>query len=92
MSDIDLADASEGIVFGFNVPIPEAVTAHAQRKRVELRTYNVIYDLIDEVTSAMEGLLDNLVGQLLSKDVMLEPMRDATVGGQPLFARPPQAS
>ena len=60
VSDIDLADASEGIVFGFNVPIPEAVTAHAQRKRVELRTYNVIYDLIDEVTAAMEGLLDKV--------------------------------
>jgi translation initiation factor IF-2 len=61
VSDLDLADASEGIVFGFNVPISEAVTAYAAKKRVELRTYNVIYDLIDEVTAAMEGLLDKVV-------------------------------
>jgi len=57
VSDIDLADASEGIVFGFNNNVSEACTAYAQKRGVEVRSYNVIYDLIDEVTAAMEGLL-----------------------------------
>eukprot|EP00240_Pyramimonas_obovata_P002866 CAMPEP_0118923392 /NCGR_PEP_ID=MMETSP1169-20130426/1938_1 /TAXON_ID=36882 /ORGANISM="Pyramimonas obovata, Strain CCMP722" /LENGTH=644 /DNA_ID=CAMNT_0006864373 /DNA_START=61 /DNA_END=1995 /DNA_ORIENTATION=- len=56
-SDIDLADASGGVVFGFNVSLPEAVIGHATQRGVEVRSYSVIYDLIDEVTSAMEGLL-----------------------------------
>jgi len=58
VSDVDLADASEGIVFGFNCTIPESVLAYAERRGVEVRSYNVIYDLIDEVTAAMEGLLE----------------------------------
>jgi len=57
MSDIDLAEASGGIVFGFNVALSESVIAHAKQRGVEVRSYSVIYDLIDEVTAAMEGLL-----------------------------------
>lgn len=58
VSDVDLAVASEGIVFGFNVKAPGSVKKYAKQKSVEIRLYKVIYDLIDDLRNAMEGLLD----------------------------------
>ncbi len=56
-SDIMLASASEAIVIGFNVrPVGDAA-AVAQREGVEIRTYSVIYRVIEELRQAMEGLL-----------------------------------
>ncbi|CAI5525345.1 unnamed protein product [Closterium sp. Naga37s-1] len=60
LSDIDLAIASEAVVLAFNVSMPPAVEAAAEEKGVEVRTYRVIYDLIDDVRKAMEGLLDSV--------------------------------
>ena len=57
-SDVDLAAASEAIILGFNVKAPGPVKKHAENKGVEIRLYKVIYELIDDVRSAMEGLLD----------------------------------
>jgi translation initiation factor IF-2 len=57
-SDIVLASASEGIVLGFNVrPDPNAIRV-AEREGVEIRTYKVIYEMVDDVKKAMEGLLE----------------------------------
>ncbi|MFQ5911639.1 MAG: translation initiation factor IF-2 [Nitrospinota bacterium] len=57
-SDVMLASASNAIIVGFQVrPTPQAVTA-AQREEVEIRLYNVIYEAIKEVRSAMSGLLE----------------------------------
>ncbi|KAG8047012.1 hypothetical protein GUJ93_ZPchr0008g12335 [Zizania palustris] len=58
VSDIDLAVASEGIIFGFNVKAPGSVKSYGKKKSVEIRLYKVIYDLIDDLRNAMEGLLD----------------------------------
>ncbi len=56
-SDVMLASASEAIVIGFNVrPVGEARQV-ADREGVEIRTYSVIYKVIEELRSAMEGLL-----------------------------------
>jgi translation initiation factor IF-2 len=56
-SDVMLASASEAIVIGFNVrPVGEARQV-ADREAVEIRTYSVIYKVIEELRSAMEGLL-----------------------------------
>jgi translation initiation factor IF-2 len=59
-SDIDLAVASGGTVLGFNVQPSEAVVAEAKKNNVELRTYSVIYDLVDDVRAAMEGRLKSV--------------------------------
>ena len=56
-SDIDLAIASGGMVLGFNVQPSDAVAAEAKKNNVTLRTYSVIYDLVDDVRAAMEGRL-----------------------------------
>jgi len=56
-SDVSLASASEAIIVGFNVrPEPKANTL-ADREGVDIRLYNVIYDAVDDVRNAMEGLL-----------------------------------
>jgi len=57
-SDVDLAVASEAIILGFNVKAPGSVKSYAERKGVEIRLYRVIYELIDDVRNAMEGLLE----------------------------------
>ncbi|MEO1339218.1 MAG: EF-Tu/IF-2/RF-3 family GTPase, partial [Myxococcota bacterium] len=56
-SDIDFAYASEAIIIGFAVrPDTKAVKA-ARAKGVDIRTYSVIYEAVDEVKMAMQGLL-----------------------------------
>jgi len=56
-SDVMLAAASNAIVIGFNVrPEPKA-SALAENEDVDIRLYNIIYNAIDEVRAAMEGLL-----------------------------------
>ncbi|KAK7243965.1 hypothetical protein RIF29_38780 [Crotalaria pallida] len=57
-SDVDLATASKAIIFGFNVKAPGSVKSYADNKLVEIRLYRVIYELIDDVRKAMEGLLE----------------------------------
>ncbi len=57
--DINLASASENsaLVIGFNVrPTPKA-QARADEEKIEIRKYNVIYNVVDDVKSAMEGML-----------------------------------
>ena len=56
-SDITLASASDAIVIGFNVrPTPRA-QALAEQEKVEIKKYNVIYDVVDDIKAAMEGML-----------------------------------
>ncbi len=56
-TDVNLAMASGAIIIGFNVkPIAKAQTL-AEQEKVDIRTYSVIYDMIDDVRKAMEGLL-----------------------------------
>ncbi|AEE29560.1 unnamed protein product [Arabidopsis thaliana] len=63
-SDVDLASASEAIVFGFNVKASGSVKKAAENKGVEIRLYRVIYELIDDVRNAMEGLLESVEEQI----------------------------
>ncbi|WP_165020394.1 MULTISPECIES: translation initiation factor IF-2 [unclassified Dysgonomonas] len=56
-SDITLAAASDAIVIGFQVRPSQAARKAADKGGVEIRLYSIIYDAIEEVTSAMEGML-----------------------------------
>ena len=56
-SDVSLASASDAIILGFNVrPEPKA-SAQAELEGVDIRLYNIIYDAVEDVRNAMEGLL-----------------------------------
>jgi translation initiation factor IF-2 len=56
-SDISLAQAAGAVVFGFNVRANQQARDAAERAGVEIRYYNIIYDLVDDVKSVMSGLL-----------------------------------
>ncbi|MDP1574922.1 MAG: translation initiation factor IF-2 [Coxiellaceae bacterium] len=56
-SDINLAMASNAVVLGFNVRADAGARALVEKESVDLRYYSIIYDLIDEIKSAMTGLL-----------------------------------
>ncbi len=56
-SDVNLASASEAVIIGFNVRANRQAREAAERDGVEIRYYNIIYDLVDDVKKAMSGLL-----------------------------------
>jgi translation initiation factor IF-2 len=56
-SDISLAEASNAAIIGFNVRANAQARAFAEREGIEIRYYNIIYDLVDDVKAAMSGLL-----------------------------------
>ena len=65
--DVMLAAASNAIIVGFNVRPDKSAIDSAERQNVEIRTYRVIYDCINEITDAMKGMLapqyrENLLG------------------------------
>jgi translation initiation factor IF-2 len=56
-SDVMLASASGAIIVGFNVRPHPAAAENAKRDEVEIRTYRIIYDAIEEIETAMKGML-----------------------------------
>ncbi len=56
-SDVMLADASNAVIVGFNVRPDPAAKENAERDGVELRLYRIIYDAINDVETAMKGML-----------------------------------
>ncbi|OLP55526.1 translation initiation factor IF-2, partial [Rhizobium rhizosphaerae] len=56
-SDISLAEASNAAIIGFNVRANAQARTAAERAGIEIRYYNIIYDLVDDVKAAMSGLL-----------------------------------
>jgi len=57
-TDVNLADASDAVIIGFNVRPEPSAHSLAQDQGVEIKIYRVIYDLLDEVKLAMKGLLE----------------------------------
>ncbi|MCH6551613.1 MAG: translation initiation factor IF-2, partial [Planctomycetes bacterium] len=57
-SDILLAEATGAIIIGFNVTATASARRRAEDKRIDIRLYEVIYDVTDDLTKAAEGLLD----------------------------------
>ena len=68
-SDVTLADASDAIIVGFQVRPSAAARKQADQAGVEINTYSVIYDAIDDVTSAMEGMLDKVKKEVITGQV-----------------------
>jgi translation initiation factor IF-2 len=85
-SDILLASASNAIVIGFNVrPEPKAQEL-AEREKVDIRLYTIIYDAIADVKAAMEGLLEptlkeRTLGRVEVRQVFQIPKQGAIAGG-----------
>lgn len=56
-SDVMLADSSNAIILGFNVRPDAKAKATAERSKVDIRLYRIIYDLLDDVEAALKGML-----------------------------------
>jgi translation initiation factor IF-2 len=56
-SDVNLAVASKAVIIGFNVRADQAARKMAEANGVDIRYYNIIYDAVDDVRQAMEGML-----------------------------------
>ena len=76
--DVRLAAASEAIIIGFHVrPTPSAQQL-ADQEKVEIRKYNIIYDVVDDIRDAMEGMLapeyrERTIGQVEVRDTFRVP-------------------
>jgi translation initiation factor IF-2 len=84
-TDVNLASASGAIIIGFGVRANPRVAAIAERKRVDIRYYDVIYNVIKEIRLAMTGLLDpvfkeNVIGRADIKEVFHVPKIGAVAG------------
>jgi translation initiation factor IF-2 len=77
-SDISLAVTAEAVIFGFNVRADNSARKLVEEEGMDLRYYNVIYDLIDDVKAALTGMLapelrEEIVGIAEVRDVFSSP-------------------
>ena len=68
-SDVTLADASDALIVGFQVRPSTSARKLADQEGVEINTYSIIYDAIEDVKSAMEGMLDKVVKEVVTGQV-----------------------
>ena len=83
--DILLASASNAIVVGFNVHPTTGALQLKETEDIDVRTYNIIYNLISDVRSAMEGLLDPevrevVIGRAVVRDLFKVPRMGTAAG------------
>ncbi|NJO71964.1 MAG: translation initiation factor IF-2 [Oscillatoriales cyanobacterium RM1_1_9] len=57
-TDVDLAAASDAVLIGFNTALAAGARQAADQAGVDIREYNIIYNLLDDIQAAMEGLLE----------------------------------
>jgi translation initiation factor IF-2 len=84
-SDIMLASASNAVILGFDVKLSSDVKKIAEREGVQVRLYRVIYDLIDDVKAALEGMLaprlkENVTGHAEIRAVFSVPNLGSVAG------------
>jgi translation initiation factor IF-2 len=80
-SDITLAEASGAVVIGFNVRAHKEAREAAEQAGVEIRYYDIIYNLVDDVKKAMSGLLaPTLRETMLGNALILEVFKVSKVG------------
>ncbi|NQU11173.1 translation initiation factor IF-2, partial [bacterium] len=84
-NDVLLASASDAIIFGFRVKLESGVSDLAKRESVQIKLYSIIYELLEQVEEAMQGLIEpeareTQIGQAQVKQVF-EPTKGTPVAG-----------
>ena len=75
-SDVMLASASKAIIFGFNVGVDNAAQASADVQGVEIRRYNIIYKLFEDIELALHGMLEpKFVNRVIGESEVLQTFR-----------------
>jgi len=99
-NDLHLAQTSQAVIYGFNVTMPSNIRQAASRDKINVRLYNVIYELIDDVKLEMTKLLqpkvvENDLGRLIVRGIFKTTKTEVICGGEvtkgvlrvPSFAR-----
>lgn len=86
-NDLRLATTSDAIVYGFNVTAPSNIRQQASRDKVEMRLYNVIYELIDDAKDELEHLLspeivETELGRLVVRGIFNTTKTSVIAGGE----------
>jgi translation initiation factor IF-2 len=86
-SDVQLADSAEAIIIGFNMRPITSARRIAEEKGIEVKTYSIIYELINDVKLALEGLLEpdfeeKFIGRAEVKDTFSVPKVGTIAGCQ----------
>jgi translation initiation factor IF-2 len=86
-TDVMMAAASDGIVFAFHAPVPANVSLIAEREGVQVREYDVVYTLLDDVEGLLSGLVEpeeeeKVLGHLEVKVLFLSKKNQQIVGGK----------
>lgn len=80
-SDVLLASASDAIIVAFQVRPSSSARQLAEKESIDIRTYSIIYDAIDEIRSAMEGMLEpTVVEKIVSNVEVREVFKISKVG------------
>jgi translation initiation factor IF-2 len=80
-SDVLLAATANAIIIGFNVRPERSASVLADREKVDIRLYTVIYELVDEIRKAMAGLLEPIVKETFQgRAEVLDTFRVSKVG------------
>ncbi len=80
-SDVMLAEASQAIVIGFGVNIDKAALVRAEQSGVEIRHYQIIYNLIEDVEAALTGMLDPIFEEVVTGHAEVRQMFRVRRGG-----------
>ena len=80
-SDVLLAEASNAVIIGFNVQVSSNAKLQASQAGVDIRIYNVIYNVVDEVKLALEGLLEpDKVENIIGKAIVQQQFKIPNLG------------
>ena len=85
-SDVMMAAASSGLVMGFNVTVSARVEALAKKHGVEVKLYDVIYELLSDIEGLLSGLVEpeeeeRVIGHLTIRGMFFRKRSDQVVGG-----------
>ncbi|CAK6518268.1 translation initiation factor IF-2 [Rickettsia helvetica] len=81
-SDVSLAHASSAIIVGFNVRAGANVLTAAEKEKVDIRYYSIIYNLIDDIKTIMSGMLDPIVREQYIGSVEIRQIFNITKVGK----------
>jgi len=96
-NDIHLAAGTPTIIYGFNVDLPPAIKRLAARDRIEVKMFEVIYELLDDAKSSMEDLLapevtETETGELVVRGVFRTVREEIIAGGEMLKGKVTQGT
>ncbi|HSE61964.1 MAG TPA: translation initiation factor IF-2 [Candidatus Saccharimonadales bacterium] len=86
-NDVRMAQSSQAIIYGFNIQLPPAVKRQAQRDKVPVRIFRIIYELIDDAKQSLEQMLapevvETEIGKLVIKGIFKTTKDEVICGGE----------